>query len=167
MDSLNALKERMRNCLIDLLSPLFRDVVKFDTNVHIVLTGPDGKVKEERRFHNLITTAGKRKLLLASSANQLNAFAYCAIGTSSTAANAADTTLGTEIARSSVITPTNSPDADHLQFQTTFAAGTGTGTIVESGLLDAASAGTLLCHQVFGAITKGSGDSLQITWSIS
>jgi hypothetical protein len=132
----------------------------------MVLTGPDGEIKEERRFHNLITTAGKRKLLLAASANQLNAFGYCAIGTGTTAANTADTTLGTEVARSSVITPTN-PDSDHLQFQATFAAGTGTGAITESGLFDAASVGTLLCRQVFSVINKGAGDSLQITWSLT
>lgn len=166
MDRTKALLARMRALLVDVLEPLFQDVLKLDTNVHMVLIGPDGQIKDERRYHNLITTAGKRKLLLASSANQINAFAYCAIGTSTTAANSADTTLGTEVARSSVITPTN-PNSDTLQFQTTFAAGTGTGTIVESGLLDASSAGTLLCHQVFGAITKAAGDSLQITWSIT
>lgn len=142
------------------------EVLRFKTNMRLELRGPDGALKDHRELHNLICTVGKEQILKASSAETLSQFAYCAIGTGTTAASAADTALQTEVARSTVITPTN-PNADTLQFQTTFGAGVGTGAITESGLLDAASVGHLLCHQVFAAVNKAAGDSLTVTWSIT
>lgn len=146
------------------------EVLRFRTNVRLELRGPDGEardvLKDVREVHNVICTAGKQQLLKASSAKYLNQFAYCAIGTSTTAASASDTALGTEVARSSVITPTN-PDGNTLQFSATFGPGVGTGAITESGLLDASSVGDLLARQVFSAVNKASGDSLTVTWAIT
>lgn len=134
-------------------------------NYHVQLWDADGNLKDERIGHNTICTTGKDKLLAVSSPETVSQFAYLAIGTSSTAATSADTTIGAEVARSAVITPTFTSHT--ISFAATFAAGTGTGTIQECGLLDAASAGNLLSHIVFGAITKGSSDSLTVTVSIS
>lgn len=142
------------------------EVLRFRTNVRLELRGPDGEVKDTRELHNVICTTGKQQVLKASSAETLSQFAYCAIGTGTTAAAATDTALQTEVARSTIITPTN-PNANTLQFVATFAAGVGTGAITESGLLDAASVGNLLAHQVFGAVNKAAGDSLTVTWQIT
>lgn len=142
------------------------EIMQFHANVHIVLTGDDGTVKADFWHHNLIVTAGRREFLKASSASYLNQFAYIAIGTGATAAVIGDTTLGTEVARSTVITPTN-PNADTLQFVFSFAAGVGTGTITEYGLLNAASVGVLLSRLVSGTITKAAGDTLQVTYQLT
>lgn len=141
-------------------------VLRFHTNLNLKLTAEDGTIKQEENIHNLITTAGKNKLLAVASGDQLTAFAYIAIGTNATAAAIGDTALGTEIARSPVQVPTN-PTAAQYQVVYTFPAGTGTGAITEAGLLDAASVGTLLAHQVFAVINKAGTDTLQITWTIS
>lgn len=135
------------------------------SNVNYKLFDEDGLLKQEENVHNLICTAGKDKLVATSSMKYIKDFAYIAIGTNATAANAADTTLGTETARS--LATLSNPDAHTYQAQVTFAAGTGTGTVTESGLLDAASTGNLLTHQVFSGIAKAAGDSLQVTWSIT
>ena len=135
-------------------------------HVIIELFGPDGELKQREEFDNTICTAGKNQVLLASAATYLNQFKYLAIGTSSTAPAITDTTLGAEVARSSAITPTN-PSANTLQFVNTFAAGTGTGAIVEAGLLDAASSGNLFSHVTFSVINKGASDTLAITYQIT
>ena len=44
---------------------------------------------------------------------------------------------------------------------------TGTGAITEAGILNAASAGTLLCRTVFSVINKGASDSMTVTWTIT
>lgn len=143
------------------------DVIPFKYNIHIeVRDAKTKKLKAERFVHNLITTAGKNKLLAVASGAAITAFTYIAIGTNATAANAADTALGTEVARSPTQTPTN-PTAATYQVQYTFPAGTGTGTIVEAGLLNASSSGVLLNRSVFGAITKGAGDELTMTIQIT
>jgi hypothetical protein len=63
---------------------------------------------------------------------------------------------------------TTNPSAPVWQVTYTFPAGTGTGAITESALdyQNSASA-AILARQVFAAINKGAGDTLQMTWQIS
>lgn len=142
------------------------EVLSFNCNVIIELRGPDGELKDSRYVHNLITTAGKNKILDITSPIVIEEFKYMAIGTGATAANAADTALQTEVARSTAITATN-PSAGTCQFANTYAAGTGTGAITEVGLLDASSSGTLLNRTVFSVINKGALDALTMTVQIT
>jgi hypothetical protein len=120
---------------------------------------------------NLTTTTGK-----AGMASRFNgdggeaAFTYIAVGTGTTAADVANTTLETEItdsglARASATASRVTTDTtnDTAQLTKTFAV-TGTKAVTESGVLNAASDGTLAARQVFSAINVVSGDSLIITW---
>ena len=122
---------------------------------------------------NLITNAG-----FAGAAGRLMgsgapaAFTYIAVGTGTTAAAVTDTTLQTETATSglsrvsgTVSLVTTTVTNDTAQVTNTFSV-TGTVAVTESGVLNAASVGTLLCHQVFTAINVINGDSLAITWKV-
>lgn len=123
---------------------------------------------------NLVTNAG-----LALAAGRLNgsgspaAATYIATGTGTNAAAAGDTTLQTEISDSgleraaatvSLVTTTQTNDT--AQMLKSFSV-TGTKAVTESGVLNAASTGTLLCRQVFSAINVANGDTLQITWKVA
>jgi hypothetical protein len=91
------------------------------------------------------------------------------IGTSATAAADAQTALLAEVGRvalaSSTITTTTVAN-DTLTYAATFPAGTGTGAIVEAGILNAAGAGTLLARTVFAVINKGALDSMTVIWNV-
>lgn len=126
-----------------------------------------------KRVRNLVTNAG-----FAGSAGRLMgsgspaAFTYIAVGTGATAANATDTALQTETstsglgrANSTTSLVTTTVTNDTAQLTNTFSV-TGTVAVTESGILNAASSGTLLTHQVFSAINVISGDSLAITWKV-
>ena len=141
------------------------------TKLPEALMGSLGTWEKEMDISNLVTNAG-----MAGVASRINgadaeaAFTYIAIGTDATAADVTDTTLGTEIAASggsraaataSRVTTDVTNDTAQLVHTFTFS---GTLAIVESGVLNAASVGVLLAHQVFSAINVASGDSLQITW---
>lgn len=130
-----------------------------------------GRFKAIRHIKNLVVDAGK-----AGVASRINgagaeaAFTYLAVGTGVTAANAADTTLGTEITDSGLARAaatctrvTTSVTNDTAQLDKTFSV-TGTKAVTEAGALNAASAGTLLGRQVFSAVNVVNGDSLQITY---
>lgn len=132
-----------------------------------------GRYSSRIRRSNLITTAGK-----AGVASRINGsggeavFTYIAVGTGATAANVADTTLQTELAvsglsRANATASRTTTDTtnDTARLQNTFTV-SGTAAVTESGVLNAASVGTLLARQVFSAINVVNGDSLQITWDV-
>lgn len=122
---------------------------------------------------NLMTNAG-----FAGIASRINgsgaeaAFTYIAMGLGTTAANAANTaleselaTLGLSRANSTASRYTTTVTNDSAQLINTFAV-TGMAAVTESGILNAASTGTLLCRQVFSAINVVNTDNLQITWRV-
>lgn len=133
------------------------------------LKGPDGQVKKEWAGTNVVCTNGKEFLasFLYSAAAAASTFTmkYIAIGTDSTAEAAANTALGTEAARH---TGTVSYVSNQIyQVTATFAAGTGTGAIVEYGIFSSATGGTMLCRDTESAINKGAGDTLTVTAQIT
>ena len=90
---------------------------------------------------------------------------YLGIGTGSTAANVADTTLETEV-ESRVQGTITQPTAVQYRVTGTLAI-TGTRAITEAGLLNASTSGTLAARRVFSAINLTSGDSLQLQWTLT
>jgi hypothetical protein len=129
------------------------------------LYGPDGKLKQRHVGPNVVCTNGKEFLasFLYSAAVAASTFTmkYVAIGTDSTAEAAANTALGTELARH---TATVSYVSNQIfQLTATFAAGTGTGAIVEYGCFSSSTGGTMLARDTESVINKGSGDSLVVT----
>lgn len=149
-----------------IVSPYFYQKIGF-------LQGLFGTWSSKRVVANLVVSAGK-----AGIASRINgsggeaAFTYIAVGTGTTAASASDTTLQTETATSGLSRAnstasrvTTSVTNDTAQLVNTFTV-TGTVAVTESGVLNAASTGTLLARQVFSAINVVNGDSLQITWKV-
>jgi len=135
-----------------------------EDNVHIVLRGPDGEVKEERDCHNLIVTVGVNAIveqLVASPATTKPT--HMAIGTGGTAASAGQTALTTELDRNALTTKTRSGAV--LTMVGDWAAGDGTGAITEAGVFNASSSGDMYSRVLFSVINKAAGDTLQITWT--
>tara|TARA_B100000287_G_scaffold435339_1_gene503170 strand:- start:927 stop:1352 length:426 start_codon:yes stop_codon:yes gene_type:complete len=114
---------------------------------------------------NLITTAGKA--LIASRMVDANDAAptHLAAGSDNTAAAAGNTALGNELGRSALTSLTHSTNT--FTAVATLAAGTATGAVVEFGLLNASSGGTLLCRTVVSTINKGASDSITVTWVLT
>ena len=141
------------------------EMLKASGALKVVLTGPDGKVKEEHDFKNLVVTVGKNFVASRMVGTAANIMSHMAIGSGGTAAAAGDTTLGTELGR--VTLASGSATNNVVTYTATFPAGTGTGAIVEAGILNAASAGTLLCRTVFAVVNKGVNDAMSVTWTVT
>lgn len=136
---------------------------------YATLYGPDGEVKEYREGFNVVTTVGKEWLASflssAAAAAATMTAKYVAIGTDATAEAAGNTSLGTETARQ---TGTVSYLSGGIyQVTATFAAGTGTGAIVEYGLYTSSSAGTLISRDTEAVINKGAGDTLTAVYQLT
>lgn len=122
---------------------------------------------------NLVTNAGKAGVAgRINGVGSVNAFDYIALGTGTTAAALGDTTLETEIttgggarAQGTASRTTTDVTNDTARVVNTFSF-TASFAVTESGVLNAASSGDLLCRQVFSAINVANGDSLQVTWDV-
>jgi len=145
------------------------DNVKLKGSLELILRDQFGNIKEKRLEKNLVVTVGLAYIVSRMKDATATAMSHMAVGTNNTAAAAGNTTLNTESARvalDSTTLVTTTVTNDSIQYVATFGAGTGTGALVEAGILNAASAGTLLCRTVFSVINKGALDSLTVTWKV-
>ena len=115
---------------------------------------------------NLITNTG-----FAGVASRINgdgaeaAFTYIAVGTGTTGAAVGDTTLETEHAADGLSRAAATASRVTTDVTNDFTV-SGTVAVTESGCLNAAADGVLLCRQVFTAVNVVNGDTLQITWKL-
>lgn len=135
--------------------------------VETKLYGKDGLLRSYRKTKNITVTTGFQLTcdMMGKDTGQPKGWMYCGVGTNNTAPALGDTTLKLEVAR---VLGGYTRSADTVwRNDATFGAGTGTGSIVESGLFDTSGplgSATLLCRQTFGTITKGESDTLVVTW---
>ena len=128
---------------------------------HVVVKLNDQIVQE---IPNLVVTAGKN-FIASRMTGSTTAMSHMAIGSTNTAAAAGDTGLGGELGR--VALSSSSTTGAVTTYSATFPAGTGTGAVVEAGIFNASSSGTMLCRTTFAVVNKGANDTLSVTWQIT
>lgn len=144
---------------------MLNDTLHMTGALDIVIKNEQGEVKEEIHVPNLVVTAGKTFIASRMAGTSSAVMSHMAVGTSSTAPAAGDTTLGGELARVALTSTT--PSTNTIQYVGTYAAGTGTGALQEAGIFNAVSAGTMLCRTTFSVINKGASDTMTITWTVT
>lgn len=143
---------------------MLHETVKFTGALKVVVTGPDGQIKDSREFKNLVVTAGKT-WIAARMVGAPAVMSHMAVGTGAVAAAAGDTALGTELTRVALTSGTSAGAV--ATYVANYPAGTGTGALTEAGVLNAGAAGTMLCRTVFPVVNKGAADTMSITWDIT
>jgi len=113
----------------------------------------------------MFVTVGKNFVASRMVGTSANVMSHMAIGSDNTPAAAGDTALGTELGR--VALAGASAATNVVTYTATFPAGTGTGAVVEAGIFNAASAGTMLCRTVFAVVNKGVDDAMSVTWTVT
>jgi len=118
-----------------------------------------------RELDNLVVTIGKGLAAQLIGGLSITAFTYIQIGTGTTAATIANTTLETYNAEGSV-TPTEAGGVLTLDKTFTFA---GTVAVTEGGVFNGAQADApdMLCRQVWTAITFYANDKLRAVWAVT
>lgn len=134
-------------------------------NVQLEVFDKDGNLKESQEIKNVVVTVGLGYIASRMKDATATAMSHMAIGSNNTAAAAGNTALGTELGRVALTSTTVSTNT--VQYIGDFPAGTGTGAVVEAGVLNASSGGTLLCRTVFSVVNKGASDTLKVTWTIT
>ena len=143
--------------------------LKMKGELTIRVMDSDGNLKQAIKVPNLVVDAGKVYIasrMVGVSSTVMNAMAIGSGG--ATSAIGSQTALVGELGRvSSGFTFTTS-GSNTVTATATFPAGTGTGNVTEAGIFNnTTSGGTMLCRTTFPIVTKGSGDSIAITWVIT
>lgn len=138
--------------------------LKVKSNVLIKLKGPDGKVKKEVNKNNLIVNVGRDGIadqLLPSPT--IGKPTHIQLGEGTTSPNLNDTELEIPLGDRKVVGATRSSNT--VTFNAVFGPGESTGEITEAGIFNASSGGAMYARIVFGVITKGDDDTLELNWS--
>lgn len=135
----------------------------------ITVTAPDGSVKQEQEVNNLVVTAGLGFIASRMTGTAANVMSHMAIGTGTSSALAANTTLGAEAARVALTTSGGTASGATVTYAATFPAGTPASltAVTEAGIFNASSGGTMLCRTVFAVVNKDVGDTMSITWTVT
>lgn len=142
------------------------DVLSIKGRINVKLYDSEGRLKEERDFDNLVTTAGKAHIAdQLSSAPGQSAMSHYAIGSGTTDPAVGDTALETQLARVALTSRTDSTNV--TTYVGTFGAGVGTGAVTEYGIFNASTAGTMLARAEQAVINKSASDSLTVTHTIT
>lgn len=144
-----------------------KDSINIFGRLKLILIDAFGNIKQEQEVDNLVVTAGKN--FIASRIKDATAavMSHMALGTSSTTPAATDTALGAEISGSRTVLSSTTVSGNTVTYNCAFAAGIGTGAVVEAGIFNAPTGGTMLCRTTFPVINKGPSDTLSITWTVS
>lgn len=141
--------------------------LKMHGSMTAILEKEDGDVSVTRK-DNIIVDNGFDFVChaLANAGARPACLSHIAIGTSTTAPDAANTTLLAEVAR---VAATYAHTNGTKQFTMTavFEAGTGTAAITEAGVFNdaAANTGAMLDRVTFAVINKGAADKLTVIFT--
>lgn len=144
---------------------MLNDQIKATGSLTITLVGPNKDIKRQITVPNIVVTAGKNLMASRLMGTSSNVMSHMAVGTSNVNLAAANTTLATELARVTLTSSVNTTNS--VVYSATFGEGVGTGALVEAGILNSVTAGTLLCRTIFPVITKESNDVLTINWTVT
>lgn len=128
----------------------------------------DNKLIQQLDVPNLVVTAGKQYIatkVIGYTGSSSNVMSHMGVGTSATIPVIGNTALNNQIARVELDSSTVSGTI--VTYSATFGPGVGTGSVVEAGIFNASSAGTMLCHTTFPVVNKDANETIVITWNIS
>lgn len=142
-----------------------KDLIKATGELSIVLLDKNQNIKQKLFIPNLVVTVGKEYIASRMVDASDDVMSHMAVGTSNLSLVTSNTALGTEAAR---VALTSSVRTDNtIRYTATFDPGTGTGALVEAGILNDSVDGILLCRTTFSVVNKDAADTLTINWDVT
>lgn len=133
-----------------------------------VLLDKDGNPIDERVADNLIVNAGFD--LIADSlgaGSRPSVISHIGVGTSSTAPSAGQTALVTQLGSRVAASYAHTGGTKVFTMSATFNPGASTGALVEAGVFNASTAGSMLDRVTFSVVNKGANDTLTTTFTFT
>ena len=151
---------------------MIKDKSKIRGHIRLRLFDKDGNLKQEHEHRNTITVAMDEHVANALSDDDNATIGWMAVGTVNGGKTTASTALeGLIVASNNALDSTTqgtTTDDNDVIYVCSWAAGDGTGTIIEAGLFNvAACTSGMMAYDESMDITKGAADTLEITWTIT
>ena len=146
-----------------------RDTMNARGHFLLLCLDEEGELKWKESIDNDITNAGFDFLLDAGfvSSSRPAVMSHVGIGSGTTGFVASQTALATQLARESG-TYAHTAGSKIATMSANFSAGTGTGTVGEVGVFNAATGGTMLSRALLAtAKTKDALDTLTVTYTLT
>lgn len=143
------------------------DSIKATGKLDVYLYNASGEIKQAFSVPNLVVTVGKNLIASRLIGTSDTVMSHIAIGDSDNSLVTANTALDSELARSALAVGYPTRTNNTVTYSASFAEGVGTGAIVEAGIFNASSAGTMLCRTTFPVINKEASDYLTINWNVT
>lgn len=150
---------------------MYNENIAVSGGVFIVIYNAQNEAVRNIFVPNVVTKVGRQRLVshLATSSNTNTWFSHIALGDDDTvSATEDDLSLTSEIYREAFDTVFASGETIFGQSEIVATdLGTGSYTIKEVGLYDAASGGNLICRQVLSSsITISGGEKISVLWGV-
>ena len=141
--------------------------LKMKGSLELVIKRANGEI-EIRRKDNIIVNVGFDFIAdaIGKEVGRPAAMSHIAIGSGTTAPDATQTALVSEITRLAA-TYAHTAGTKTFSFQATFGAGVGTGAITEAGVLNASTGGILFDRVTFAVVNKGADDTMTATFTFT
>lgn len=148
---------------------MINENLKLSGQLNIVLTGPDGEVKDSREIKNLVVDTGLAYIISRMVGTTKGVMTHMALGggTTPTAANQSDLVSMTGSREAIDSTTIMGTVNEKVQYVAAFEPGDSTGALTEAGIFNASTGGDMLCRTVFPVVNKQADDALSITWTIT
>lgn len=130
-----------------------------------IVKSTDGVVKEKMFVDNLVVSVGKNYIAQRIKDDTTTVMSHMALGSTNTAPVVGDVALAAELGRAALVSTAVTNNT--VTYVATFDPGVATGAVVEAGIFNDATAGTMLSRTTFNVINKDIADTITITWVIT
>lgn len=139
--------------------------IKVTGELYIEVRNEFNEIIDTRYVPNLVVTTGRNWIIGRMTGTPPVLMSHIAIGSDNTAPVVGQTTLLNQLAR--VALSSTNTTGNTITYTALFDAGVGTGSLVEAGIFNDPTAGTMLARTTFGVLTKAAGDIVTIAWTIT
>lgn len=172
-----------------ILIPKFNNIIQLGGTLSILHYGADGQLIDDRFYSNIVVNVGKEYIAgRMKESGRPTEMSHMGVGGAATvganppkttpavtANRLSDTGVYFERARVGLNTAGGTVSGAVVTYSATFGAGVGTGSLVEAGIFNNATAqsaagtasGTMLCITSFDVVNKAANDSIAITWTVT
>lgn len=143
----------------------FHSQIKMTGELNVKKFNSNNELIEQINIPNLVVSVGKQHVAERMINDSETKMSHMAIGDGQAVAAAANTTLSSELARTTLLSAVRS--GPNITYTAVFTAGIGTGAVTEAAILNNSTAGTMLCRTTFPVISKDAAESIAISWTVT